>query len=293
MAGKRSRALIVLVAALALALVAGASAASPDVAAMNLQAGDVPGAKVVNQHAVTEQGYVAAYFRSFVFAAPNGNARLVGIESETALAANASTAVSDVSGAEKAFRSKAGRKAFVAAVAKAAKVKLKAVALGQPHKVAGFDQGFEVATSIAVKGGRVYENLIIVRLDRVLVQMLESARRPIGAGTTGKYTTAIAGHIGAELAPITVSPPTVTGTAQQGQTLTATPGAWTAPDATFGYQWQRCDAAGANCADVPGATTSTYAVTAADVGTTLHVVVTATNRFGSKAATSAQTAAVT
>jgi hypothetical protein len=293
MAGSRSKALIVLVAALALALVAGASAASPDVAAMNLQAGDVPGAKVVNQHAVTEQGYVAAHFRSFMFAAPNGGAHLVGIESETALAASASTAASDVSGAEKAFRSKAGRKAFIAAVAKAAKAKLTAVALGQPHKVAGFDQGFEVATSVAVKRGRVYENLIIVRLDRVLVQMLEVGTRPIGAGTTAKYATAIAGHIGTELAPITVSPPTITGTAQQGQTLTATPGVWTAPDATIAYRWQRCDAAGANCADVSGATTSTYAVTTADVGTTLHVVVTATNRFGSASATSAQTAAVT
>jgi hypothetical protein len=291
MARKRSKALVVLVALLA--LVTGASAASPDVAAMNLQAADVPGAKVVNQHAVAEQGYVAAHFRSFVFTAPNGGARLVGIDSETALAASASTAASDVSGAEKAFRSQAGRKAFIAAVAKGAKVKLKAVALGQPHKVAGFDQGFEVATSVALKGGRVYENLIIVRLDRVLVQMLEAGRRPIGAGTTAKYASAIAGHIGTELAPITVSPPTVTGTAQQGQTLTATPGAWTAPDATFAYRWQRCDAAGANCADVAGATTSTYAVTTADVGATLHVVVTATNRFGSASATSAQTAAVT
>jgi hypothetical protein len=290
MAGTCTKALLVLVAALA--LVTGASAASPDVAAMNLQATDVPGAKVVNQHAVKEQGYVAAHYRSFVFPTPSGSVRLIGIESETALAASAATATADVASAEKAFRSKAGRKAFLAAVAKAAKVKLKAVVLGQPHKVAGYDQGFEVATSIGVKGGRVYESLIIVRLDRVLVQLIESAARPIGTGTTAKFTSAIAGHIGTQLAPIAVSPPTITGTAQQGQTLTATPGTWTAADATFGYQWQRCDAAGANCVDVPGATTQTYAVTAADVGTTLHVLVTASNRFGSAPAPSAQTAVV-
>jgi hypothetical protein len=292
MAGKAFQTLIVVTVA-ALALVAGAAGASPDVGAMNLQATDVPGAKVVDDHAVTEKGYLAAYYRSFVFAAPNSGPRLIGIESETALAANATRATTDVAGAEKTFRSKAGRKAFVTSVAKAAKVKQKAVGLGQPHKVAGYDQGFEVATSVAVKGGRIYENLIIVRLDRVLVQLIESGRRPIGAGTSAKYMTVIAAHIGSQLAPIAVTPPAVTGTAQQGQTLTATPGTWTAPDATFGYQWQHCDAAGANCADIAGATASTYAVTAADVGTTLHVVTTATNRFGTAPGTSAQTAVVT
>jgi hypothetical protein len=291
MASRCTKGLAVLVAALALA--AGASAASPDVAAMNLQAADVPGAKVVNQHAVKEPGYLAAHYRSFLFATPSGSVRLIGIESETALAASSSKATADVSAANKAFRSKAGRTAFITAVAKAAKVKPKAVALGQPHQVAGYDQGLEVATSVAVKGGRVYESLIIVRLDRVLVQMIESAARPIGAATTAKYMHAIAAHIGAELAPIAVSPPAVSGTAQLGQTLTATPGTWTAPDATFGYQWQRCDAAGANCVDVAGASAQTYAVTAADVGTTLHVVVTATNRFGSAPGTSLQTAVVT
>jgi hypothetical protein len=289
MAGRFTKALIVLVGVLA--VVAGASAASPDVAAMNLQASDVPGAKVVTERAVNEQGYLAAHYRSFAFTS-GGSARLISLESETALAANTSKAASDVSASDKAFRSKARRSAFVAAVAKSAKVKLKAVVLGQPRKVAGYDEGFEIATSIAVKGHHVYENLIIVRLDRVLVQVIELAVRPIGVGTTGKYMIAIAGHIGTELAPIAVSAPTVTGTAQQGQTLTATPGTWTAPDATFGYQWQHCDAAGANCVDVPGATIQTYAVTAADVGATLHVVVTATNRFGSAPGTSTQTGVV-
>ena len=42
----------------------------------------------------------------------------------------------------------------------------------------------------------------------------------------------------------------------------------------------------------PGATSSTYAVQAADVGDTLRVVVTATNAGGSTPATSAQTAVV-
>jgi len=291
MARTWSKALIVLVAALA--LVAGASAASPDVAAMNLQAADVPGAKVVSQRALKEKGYLAAYDRNFGFSAPNGGSRLVALEAETMLASSAAVAASDVAIAEKGFRSTVGRKLIIATVASEAKVKPKAVMIGALRKVAGYDQGFEVPVSVAVKGGRVYENLIYLRLDRVAVFMLEVGLRPIKAADTGKYATAIAGHIGTELAPINVSPPTVTGTAQQGQTVAAAPGTWSAADAAFSYQWQHCDPAGANCVDVAGATGPTYAVTTADVGFTLQVVVKAQNRFGAPTATSAQTAVVT
>jgi hypothetical protein len=290
MAGKCSKVLIALVAALV--VVAGATAASPDVAAMNLQASDVPGAKVANQRAVTEKGYLAAYLRSFTFSKPNGSAALVSIQSETKLAASAPTAKADVLNVDKIFRSKVGRKAFVATLAKQLNVKATAVMVGKLRKVPGYDQSVELPTSVTVKGVRIYENLNFLSLDRVAVLIVETGLRPIGAAVTAKYANAVAGHIGTQLVPVGVAPPTVAGTAQQGQTLTATPGTWSAADATVGYQWQRCDAAGANCAAVPGATTSTYAVTSADAGTTLRVVVTATNRFGSAPATTPQTAVV-
>jgi hypothetical protein len=73
MAGRRSRATLILVGTLALAFVASASAASPDVAAMNLQATDVPGATLVSQRTVKEPGYAAAYLRTFRFATPAGS----------------------------------------------------------------------------------------------------------------------------------------------------------------------------------------------------------------------------
>ena len=274
----------------ALAFAAGSSAASPDVQAMNLQAADVPGAKIVNQRAVTESGYTAAHARTFVFTAPNKSSHLIELDSETALADSTAKVSADVASIEKPLHSPAGRKALVAAVARGAKVKVKIVALGQPHKVSGFDQGFEIAVSLPIKGRRAYENLIVLRLDRVLVEMVEIGTRPITI--TGKYAGAIARHIATELSPTGIAAPSVTGTAQQGQALTALPGTWTASDATFAYQWQHCDAAGANCADIAGATAQTYTVTPADVGATLHVVVKATNRFGSAAALSAPTAIV-
>ena len=279
--------------ALALVLAPGATAASPDVASMNLQAADVPGGKIVSQHAVTEKGYAAAYIRTFAFSAPTGSSRLVLLESETRLASTASFATTDVTLAQKAFRSTLGRKLFIASIAKSAKVSAKLIVVGKVQAVSGYDQGFSVPVSLPIKGKRIYETLLFLRLDRVVVFMFGAGLRPIPAGSLGKYVSALAGHIGTELAPIAVTPPTITGTAQQGQTLTATPGTWTAADATFTYQWEKCDAAGANCVAVAGATAQTYLVAPTDVGATFVVVVTAANRFGAPTGTSTATPVVT
>src|SRR6185437_6943346 len=52
------------------------------------------------------------------------------------------------------------------------------------------------------------------------------------------------------------------------------------------YQWQRCDAAGANCNNVLNANSQSYALTGSDVNKTIRVVVTATNGLGNGTATS-------
>ncbi len=89
------------------------------------------------------------------------------------------------------------------------------------------------------------------------------------------------------------APPTILGAPQQGQTLSATTGNWINGPTGFAYQWQRCDAAGANCADISGATGPAYALTVADAGFTIRVAVTATNAAGPATAFSAPTAVVT
>lgn len=271
----------------------GASATTPDVASMTLQPNDVPGAKVTHQGAVAEKGYLAAYDRLFSFRSPNGSARLIQVDAETMVATTAATATKDVATAETGFRLKSGRALFVKTVAKQAGVKTTAVAVGKLRTVAGYDQGFELPVSVKTKVGRIYETLVYLRLDRVAVFMIEIGLRPIGSGNTAKYASLIATHIAAALTPAAVSPPAISGTAQQGQALTASPGTWTADDATFAYQWQHCDSAGANCADIAGATAQTYTVAPADVNTTLRVVVTASNRFGAPTAPSVQTVVVT
>jgi hypothetical protein len=75
-----------------------------------------------------------------------------------------------------------------------------------------------------------------------------------------------------------VTPPTISGTARQGQTLTTSDGTWTydLDYLSYAYQWLRCDAAGANCSDISGAVNPSYVVSAADVGSRLRSEVTAT-----------------
>jgi hypothetical protein len=90
-------------------------------------------------------------------------------------------------------------------------------------------------------------------------------------------------------APVNTAPPKISGTAKQGETLTATNGSWTAAsNVTYAYQWRRCDAKGNGCANIGGADTTSYLLKNADVGNTVRVRVTAKDSGGSTAATSDQ-----
>ncbi|HEX5448766.1 MAG TPA: hypothetical protein VFW85_01760 [Gaiellaceae bacterium] len=87
--------------------------------------------------------------------------------------------------------------------------------------------------------------------------------------------------VSAAAAPTPSAGPAVTGVLQQGGKLTATPGTWTAgTDVTYAYQWHRCDANGAHCTSIHGATKATYTEVAADVGKSLALNVTATDSTG-------------
>ena len=71
--------------------------------------------------------------------------------------------------------------------------------------------------------------------------------------------------------PVNTALPTVSGTAVEGQTLSATNGSWEGSPSSYTYQWEDCNTAGEGCANISKATSSTYKLTSTDVGHTLRV----------------------
>lgn len=92
--------------------------------------------------------------------------------------------------------------------------------------------------------------------------------------------------------PANTAPPTISGTAREGNTLTLDDGTWSNSPTSFSYQWQRCNLDGTNCADIVIGTSKTYAVVTGDVDHRIRVEVTAKNADGSTTAHSDPTEVV-
>ena len=109
---------------------------------------------------------------------------------------------------------------------------------------------------------------------------------------TSPATVAVTSGGATATRPAATTAPTIAGTAQAGQTLTASVGTWTGAPTSFAYQWQRCDAFGAQCLAIVDATTSAYTLTPGDIGSTVSLVVTATGKGGSTSAPAATTGVI-
>jgi hypothetical protein len=115
----------------------------------------------------------------------------------------------------------------------------------------------------------------------------------LAAGAVTVLAVAGFSNAASGVAPVNTAEPTISGTAQVDQTLTATQGSWTSTSTvTYSYQWRRCDALGNGCSNIGGADGTSYLVRPADLAKTIRVRVTAKNADGSTQSTSNETAVV-
>lgn len=119
-----------------------------------------------------------------------------------------------------------------------------------------------------------------------------------GAGITAVVACALAlgaglGAAASSAKPTNVHPPTISGTPQEGKTLTGDRGDWNNNPTDYNYAWLRCDKNGGSCAAISGAHSRTYVLTTADVANTIRFRVTAKNADGTTNATSVPSAVVT
>ena len=116
-----------------------------------------------------------------------------------------------------------------------------------------------------------------------------------GGGTTSTTPTGVPDPppvtVPTILPPANLGAPTVSGDAVDGQTLTTSDGTWLDTPTSYSHQWQSCNNSGSGCANIAGATGSSYTLTDSDIGKTVRSVVTAANGAGSATANSAATSA--
>ena len=110
-----------------------------------------------------------------------------------------------------------------------------------------------------------------------------SAGPPVGRAQALSAPTRVVVAAG----PVSTSRPVISGTPRVGQTLITSNGTWeSASPIEYAFRWRRCNAQGTACQDIAGATQQRYELVAADQGSTIRVVVTATNAEGAASASS-------
>ena len=97
---------------------------------------------------------------------------------------------------------------------------------------------------------------------------------PGGAGGSGVVIIRFA------TVPVNTVAPSISGTLQIGDVLTASTGTWSGSPGSYSYQWKSASSAGGSYSNIASATTSTYTLTDDDIGRYLKVEVNGTNVNG-------------
>jgi hypothetical protein len=286
-----------------LSLAPGASAitppaGTPDLSQMGLRVSDLPaGAKVAKQHYVKPDGALAEYDRDFrPGTARVGKLKLLGLASNIEIHSTAGEASFLFRQFKAIASTKKGRQTLSQLFAEGFGSGLgkTEVTTGVPVNLHIGDESLALSFRIKTSLGTLRVVIALHRVERVvsLIVLSGSFNVTLTTSASRPLVTLIAQHIREGLMPISAAAPTISGTAQVGQTLTEVAGTWKNSPTQVAYQWQHCDLAGANCVPITGGTTQTYVVQATDVGSTLRVAETATNTLGTATSVSVQTAVV-
>lgn len=293
-------------AVVAVAVCAGAAAGAPQttaplpgVGSMVLAPGDfASGGKVATQQSFKSLGN-PSYMRVFKPGARLGTSPLLEVVSQATLYPDVETAAADVVNVRRQTRTKRGRQAlarefaalFAAGAGKNA-VKVRKSVVGAPRKLRS--SSLKLPMTLTTSIGTFRFAIVYSHVDRVTEStiLLGLIGKQVAARDSSRVAAVVEGRLRAVFTVASTAAPTVTGTPQQGQTLTAGDGDWTGAPSSFDYAWKRCDATGATCVPIDGATAATYTVGPDDAGATLRAVVTGSNSVTSQQAISEPTAAV-
>lgn len=271
-----------------------ASAGSPNLSAMTLQLPDLPqGSAILQSGKAPSDGALAAYSRSFEILGRKGPAFVNSTVELESNAEYASLVFADIRrGVNSAAFHHILASEFISRIPRRDHITTRDVTIGRSRSLKAGAGAIYLPLTLRAQHRTISAVFSFMLVDRTIGDIF-GVRDPGGRlPAIGGLDDAMTAHMLAGLIPAASAPPAVAGTATVGQTLTATPGTWS-DSPTLAYQWQMCDATGANCADVAGATGPTYDVPVGNVGSTLRVLVTATTSAGVATAPSTVTAVVT
>lgn len=210
---RRSRRLAAVVAttiatagALAVA-VAGAvtpPAGTPDLAQMTLQLSDLaPGASAAGSYSKPPKSFIAQYERTFTGASSTGGVPLYAIQAQLLLARTAANATSSFRTLRLVYGTKLGRALIAAAIAKGAGKAFnpKNVHFGKLASIGVGNESLLEPITLGVAGRRLAAAFVVVRVDRVLLNLSVLVRRPkLARSVMSGLASAVAAHITAVLA---------------------------------------------------------------------------------------------
>ncbi len=229
-----------------------------------------------------------------------GKIRFIELQSSAVVATNAARAGVTVAAFVSYAASKSGRAALISEIEHAAggsaASEFASVKLLRDRPLRTGDEGLDIDFQLTTHSGIkvVVEELYVQKGAAVTFTLFASGSPGLDAGQSTELAKTLLAHIDTASAPPPVSKtaPTISGTLQPGEVLTAKPGSWTGSGLAYSYQWLKCNGAGSACTPVAGATASTYTVTTDEVGSTLAVLVSAANAAGSASMTSASTSPI-